>query len=74
MTESAFLRRVRQPDPLLQELARQAVDELETQQYLKNESPGSVRRLADLAHRYGVPMAYVLDERERRVRAGGGGA
>jgi hypothetical protein len=69
MSEIAFIRRVRHPNPVLEELARQAVDELETQAYLKDDSSGSFVRIADLAHRYGVPFEYVLDERERRVRA-----
>jgi hypothetical protein len=59
---------VREPNPMLEELARQAVDELAAQQYLKDASPASFARLADVAHRFGVPIEYVLDERERRVR------
>lgn len=75
MTDGVYLRRVRDPNPILAELARQAVDELEAQVHLKNQSHASFMRLADIAHRFGVPIEYVLDERERRVREqpGGGG-
>ena len=66
--DEVYLRRVKDPNPMLEELARQVVDMLER---IEQRWPGRVspRVLADTAHMVGVPNDYVLDERERRVRA-----
>ena len=64
--EQAYIRRVSNPEPLLEELARQVVDELD-----KWKAEGLVIRLSTaiaLAREVGVPLDYVFDERERRVR------
>ena len=63
--ERAF-RRVTDPEPMLEELARQVVDELE-----RWKADGLVVRLSTaiaLAREFGVPLEYVFAERERRVR------
>lgn len=57
--ERAYLRRVRNPDPLLQILASEAADVV--------ERLGASVRL--VAQQFGVPTDYILDELERRVRA-----
>jgi hypothetical protein len=58
-----YLRRVKNPSPLLEELARQVADLIGQQGRLR---PGALAAAAALA---GVPIAYVLDELERRTRA-----
>ena len=63
--ERAF-RRVQDPEPMLEALARQVVDELE-----RWKADGLAVRLSTaiaLAQEYGVPLDYVMAERERRVR------
>jgi hypothetical protein len=65
MTE-VYLRRVRDPQPLQQDLARQAVDAIQ-----RTTRPGTTARfyaLAEAADEFGVPLDYVLDELERRCR------
>jgi hypothetical protein len=65
-TDRCYLRRVRESNPLQEELARQAVDAIE-----RTTAPGTTARfyaLAEAADEVGVPIAYVLDELERRVR------
>lgn len=64
--ERAFVRRSR-PDPILEELARQAVDALVT----RGASNPTPYLLGLVAGEFGVPIAYILDERERRVREQG---
>lgn len=70
--DGVYLRRVKDPNPLLEALARQALDSYEQQTAMVGgeRGLGDVARLADNALRFGVPLAYLLDERERRVRAG----
>lgn len=63
MSADVFLRRVKHPDPVRLELARQAVDALEA-----GRSVHVFRALRAAAERFGVPVDYLLDERERRVR------
>jgi hypothetical protein len=60
----AYLRRVRDPNPLLEQLAAQAVDELQEQRLVST----SVGALAAAARTFGVSIDYILDEIERRVR------
>jgi len=63
--ERAF-RRVANPEPVLEELARQVCDRLE-----QWKADGLVVRLSTaiaLAREFGVPLDYVFAERERRVR------
>lgn len=66
--DGVYLRRVRDPNPILAELARQVVDALEDLERRGHRVHPSV--LADTALAIGVPIAYVLDECERRARAG----
>lgn len=63
--EGAFLRRVRNPNPMLAELARQALDALDAR-----AEDRSFLSIAGVAHEFGTPIEYVLDELERRVREG----
>ena len=63
MTDEAFIRRVKDPNPMLQELARQAVDVLEAK-----HDAGTFLSVTGVSRELGVPLEYVLDERERRVR------
>jgi hypothetical protein len=66
--DEVYCRRVRDPNPMLEQLARQVVDTVET---LERERAGrsvSMVAIASTAHELGVPIEYVLDERERRVR------
>lgn len=63
--ERAYVRRVRTPDPLLEQLAAQAVDGIEDPSLKWTDLP----RLVAAAQGVGVPLAYVLDEIERRARA-----
>lgn len=56
-------------EPVLEELARQVVDQIE-----KWKADGLTVRLSTaitLAREYGVPLDYVFAERERRVRGQG---
>lgn len=59
-----YLRRVRNPEPMLVALAAQAVDD-----YFASKTS---RSIVLQAQAFGVPLGYVLDELERRVRAGEG--
>lgn len=61
--EAAYLRRVKDPNPLLEDLARQAVDALEARAHDRN-----FLSVTGVCAEFGVPIAYVLDERERRAR------
>lgn len=61
----AYARRVRNPDPLRLELARQAVDAM-----WQAKNPFTFPIAATFAREFGVPLDYVLDEVERRVREG----
>lgn len=65
--DGVYLRRVRDPNPMLQELARQVVDTIDRWE-LEVGSPVRFAAVAALAADAGVPLDYVLDERERRVR------
>lgn len=60
--ERAYLRRVRDPNPLMQDLASQAIDSLD------GVGASDHFRLRRAADQFGVPLAYLLDEVERRVR------
>lgn len=51
---------------MLEELARQACDQIERWALHDRVQPSTIARAA---HNVGVPMEYVLAERERRVRA-----
>jgi hypothetical protein len=62
MSEPAYLRRVRTPDPIYEELARQAVDGLEAGRTLLVSDTFAACRA------FGVPIDYLLDEIERRKR------
>lgn len=60
--ERAYLRRVPDPNPILQDLARQALDSI------AHLGTGELHRLIWAADQFGVPLAYLLDEVERRQR------
>lgn len=66
MAEQTYLRRVRRHNPMLQQLAEQAVDTI--QRVTQPGTPARFFALAEAAREYGVPLDYVLDELERRVR------
>lgn len=66
--EAAYLRRVKDPNPLLEDLARQAVDKLIAQDHRARQAIAEFISVAEVAREFGVPIAYVLDERERRAR------
>jgi len=59
---AVYLRRVKDPNPLCEQLARQVADAIGPQAVARP------RALAAAAALAGVPIAYVLDELERRVR------
>lgn len=63
-----YLRRVRDPNPLLEAIARGMLDQLEESQ--AQGLPVTFDTLCRTAREFGVPLDYVLDERERRVREG----
>lgn len=64
--EEVYCRRVSNPDPLRLALARQVVDQLEA--FAREGLVVQPSTLIKLASEAGVPVDYVLDERERRVR------
>jgi len=64
MDDGVYLRRVKHPSPLLEDLARQVADQIGQKGRLHPSA------LAAAAAGAGVPFAYVLDELERRVRDG----
>lgn len=64
--DRAYLRRVAHPDPLLQQLAEQAVDLLE--RWAAGGATIQPSHIAAVATDAGVPIAYVLDAREARNR------
>ena len=59
--DAVYLRRVRDPNPILVELARQVVD-------LSERLKLPFHSVTAAAGEFGVPLAYVLDEQERRER------
>jgi hypothetical protein len=65
-TDRCYLQRVKDPDPVRLELARQACDFLERHE----DPPGIVPigRVTEAARTFGVPFEYIFDERERRAR------
>jgi hypothetical protein len=66
MSDVCHIRRVSAPDPMREELARQAVDAV-----LRATPAGTKVRFLSLvlaADEYGVALGYILDECERRVR------
>lgn len=65
---SVYLRRVKDPNPMLEELARQVCDQIDKWE-AEVGSPVRPIVVGVLAADAGVPLEYVLDERERRVRA-----
>lgn len=65
MSDEVYVRRVRTPNPILQQLARQVVDELPP---AARVAPWNLGAIATASAAAGVPFAYVLDELERRVR------
>lgn len=66
--DDVYLRRVRDPNPMLEQLARQVCDQYELVVYPARDPVANYRTLAVLAAEAGVPIDYVLDERERRAR------
>jgi hypothetical protein len=62
MENEVHIRRVRNPEPFLEQLAQAAVDSL------NGERPRPFV-LAAVSRESGVPIAYLLDELERRARA-----
>lgn len=67
MSGDVYLRRVRDPEPLAVELARQAADEVERKHREYGLQP-STSSIVTAAHAVGVSYALVLDELERRIR------
>ena len=65
--DGVYVRRVRSPEPMLEALARQVVDEVE--RWKGDGLTVSMGTVVKLASEAGVPLDYILDERERRVRA-----
>lgn len=63
--DDVYLRRVRDPNPLLQDLARQACDTW----WALAPAHRTFGALLGQARFLGVPFDYVLDEVERRERA-----
>lgn len=59
--DQVYLRRVRDPEPLMLQLAATAVDSF------KGVRPRPAL-LAAVSRETGVPLAYLLDEIERRAR------
>jgi hypothetical protein len=67
VNDVVYLRRVTNPNPLLEELARQAADRLDAYS-AHGESSVSILLITTIAREFGVPLAYVFAEIERRVR------
>ena len=68
--DGVYLRRVRAPNPMLDELARQILDDIDRHGPVSRDPVRNFRYLCQAAEMAGVPLAYVLDERERRARDG----
>lgn len=72
MSDAVHVRRVKNPDPLLQELARQVCDQIEAwQREVTPTRQVQAWLVIRLSRDAGVPLGYVLDEHERRVRERG---
>ena len=67
--DAVYARRVRDPNPLLEQLAREETTRLLA---LSGGMRPPVWLLARAAHTVGVPLDYFLDELERRVREADG--
>jgi hypothetical protein len=61
-----YLRRVKDPNPFLEVLARQVCDQLE--RWIAEGLVVQPSTIAQAAGEAGVPLDYVRDEQERRVR------
>lgn len=64
MADDETYLRITRPEPLLEALARSAVDVLE-QLPTAQRTPFQVRQICE---RYSVPYAYIIAELQRRVR------
>ena len=68
MSDDVYMRRVRDPNPMLEQLAGQVLEEYERHVRPSRDARVNFALLSHIAYAYACPIDYVLDERERRVR------